>query len=481
MRTIVWFRGKDLRLADHAPLRSAAAAGEVVPLFVLDPYFFAPARARRLPHRMQYLLDALRALAAGLADRGSRLVVVAGKSVDVVPKLVRDWRADRVVAHRWVEPFARERDRRIGAALGDRFELFEGETLLPPGTLRTQAGTPYSVFTRFARAFGDAFAQPKPLPPPRSLPPLPRGLRFRPSAIPTCEDLGIVRNAALPDAGEGAAHGRLRRFLRTAAARYDTLRDRMDLAGTSRLSADLKFGTLSVRQAWAAVERAHGTTAGGRTFLNQLVWREFAHSTLWDRPELLEEPFRPAFAGFPWKRDEGAWKAWALGRTGYPVVDASARQLLLEGFVHNRARMVSASFLTKHLLHDWRRGEAHYLEFLTDGDWANNDLGWQWSAGCGCDAQPWFRIFNPVVQGEKFDPDGAYVRRWVPELARLPARFIHRPWEAPEAVLRSARVRLGEDYPRPIVDHRFARERFLAVAAGHLNGKRGSIRRAEGG
>ena len=474
MRTIVWFRGKDLRISDHAPLRDAAAAGEVIPLFVLDPYFFAPTRAPELAHRMQFLLESLGALDAALAQCGSRLLVVAGKSVEVVPRLVREWRADRVVAQRWVEPFARERDRRIREALGAKFELYEGETLLPPGTLRTGVGNPYSVFSQFARVFRETARIGAPLPPPRALPPLPTDLRPLVTVIPTCEQLGIDRNAALLPGGEQAAKARLERFLRDAAAAYPEHRDRMDLAGTSRLSADLKFGTLSARQVWTAVENALDGTPAARSFLNELVWREFAHSTLWDRPELLEKPFRPAFAGFPWQYDEALWQAWVAGKTGYPVVDASARQLLGEGFVHNRARMISASFLCKHLLVDYRRGEAHYMKYLTDGDWAQNNSGWQWSAGCGCDAQPYFRIFNPVIQGEKFDPEGNYVRRWVPELAKMPARYIHNPAEAPEAVLRAADVRLDMSYPRPVVDHRFARERFLAVAAQHLKGNPGT-------
>lgn len=475
-RTIVWFRGKDLRISDHAPLGDALAAGEVIPLFVLDPYFFAPTRAPELPHRMQFLLDSLRALEAALADRGSRLLVVAGKSVEVVPRLVREWKADRVVAQRWVEPFARERDRRIREALGARFTLHEGETLLPPGTLRTGAGKPYSVFSPFAGAFHRTAMIGKPLPPPRALPPLPGDIRARVTVIPTCEQLGIERNPALLPGGEQAANTRLRRFLRDAAAAYPEHRDRMDLAGTSRLSADLKFGTISARQVWTAVENALDGTPAARSFLNELVWREFTHSTLWDRPELLEKPFRPAFEAFPWQYDEEPWQAWEVGKTGYPVVDAAARQLLGEGFVHNRARMISASFLCKHLLIDYRRGEAHYMKYLTDGDWAQNNAGWQWSAGCGCDAQPYFRIFNPVTQGEKFDPQGDYVRRWVPELELMPARYIHRPWEAPDAVLRVAGVRFAENYPRPIVDHRFARERFLAMAARHLErGQRAGV------
>jgi deoxyribodipyrimidine photo-lyase len=437
---------------------------------VLDPDSFAPARARGRPHHTQFLLDSLRALESALANRGSRLVVVAGGSAEVVPRLVREWKADRVLAHRRVEPSAREQDRRIREALGGALELYEGETLMPPGTLRTGAGRPYSVFSPFARAFRETALGTlgEPLLPPRKLPPVPGGIRVRAIALPTCERLGIVRNPGLLSGGEQAAKARLRRFLRVAAAAYAERRDRMDLPGTSRLSADLAFGTLSVRQVWTAVESALDGTPAARSFLNELVWREFTHSTLWDRPELLEQPFRTAFAGFPWRHDERLWQAWVAGKTGYPVVDAAARQLPGEGFVHNRGRMIAASFLCKHLLIDYRCGEAHYMKHLTDGDLAQNNAGWQWSAGCGCDAQPYFRIFNPVTQGERFDPEGNYVRRWVPELERMPARFIHRPWEAPEAVLRAAGVRLDRTYPRPVVDHRFARERFLATAAQHL-------------
>lgn len=472
MKTIVWFRGKDLRLADHTPLRAASEAGDVIPLFVLDSYFFAPARARELAHRVQFLLDSLRVLETSLAERGSRLLVVAGKSVEVVPRLVQAWKADRVVAQRWVEPFARERDRRVKDALGEKFELFEGETLLPPGTLRTGAGKPYSVFSQFAKSFARTARIGKALAAPKSLPPLPRGVATETTPIPSCEALGIERNERVLEGGERAGRARLARFLRQGAALYPQQRDRMDLAGTSRLSADLKFGTLSVRQVWTAVERAAPESPATRSFLNELVWREFTHSTLWDHPELLTEPFRPAFENFPWEYDEALWQAWVVGKTGYPVVDASARQLLGEGFVHNRARMISASFLTKHLLIHYRRGEAHYAKYLTDGDWAQNNAGWQWSAGCGCDAQPYFRIFNPVTQGEKFDPEGDYVRRWVPELARLPARYIHAPWAAPGETLEAAGVRLDQDYPRPVVDHRQARERFLSRAAGHLHRSR---------
>lgn len=464
MRSIVWFRGKDLRVADHAPLWEAAASGDVVPLFVLDPFFFAPERARQLPHRMQFLLASLRELEAGLAALGSRLLVVPGRSAEVVPRLARQWQADRVLAHRWVEPFGRERDRRVAAALegdGIAFRLFEGETLLPPGSIRTGQGGMFRVFTPFARAAGARLDLEPVLGRPGALPPLPEGLAAATVPIPDLSDLGLTPNPDLLAGGEAAAWERVRSFLSGPLRDYGSDRDRMDRPGTSRLSADLKFGTLSVRTLWQAVAAEGGGPSAGR-FLNELLWREFSHHLLWEWPELLEQPFRAGFQGFPWQEDPVAWEAWTEGRTGYPVVDAAARQLKAEGFVHNRARMVAASFLTKHLLLDYRRGEAHYLQWLTDGDWAQNNAGWQWSAGCGCDAQPWFRIFNPVAQGLKFDPDGAYVRRWVPELAGCPKAFLHEPWKAPQDLRR----KLG--YPEPIVDHAFARQRFLATAKAHL-------------
>ncbi len=462
MRSLVWFRGKDLRVADHGPLAEAAASGEVLPLFVLDPYFFEPARARELPHRMQFLRDSLLALEANLARLGSRLQVVPGRSVEVVARLAALWKVDQVLAHRWVEPFAQERDRRVAAALereGIAFRLFEGTTLLPPGSVRNGQDAMFRVFTPFSRSCAVKLDAGSLRPAPRALPPWPADVPQPGVPVPSLQELGLDRNPLLLPGGEKAARARLKAFVQGPLADYGGDRDRMDRPGTSRLGADIKFGTLSVRTVWQAAATA-GDTA--RPFLNELLWREFSHHLLAEWPELLERPFRAGFTGFPWREDEATWRAWTEGRTGYPVVDAAARQLLAEGFVHNRARMVAASFLTKHLLLDYRRGEAHYLRWLTDGDWAPNNAGWQWSAGCGCDAQPWFRIFNPLAQGLKFDPEGAYVKRWVPELAELPASQVHEPWKAPEALRRRL------DYPGPIVDHALARARFLATAKDHL-------------
>ncbi len=462
MRSLVWFRGKDLRVADHAPLREAAEAGDVIPVFVVDPYFFAPERAAVAPHRMQFLVESLESLAANLGQLGSRLILVRGRSTEVIPRLAQQWQVDQVLAHRWTEPFGRERDARVASALGKvPLRCFEGETLFEPGTLRTGQGGMFKVFTPFGRACGARDAG-LPLPAPRSLPPLPPGVAALGEGLPTLTELGLVRNPGLQPGGEREGRARLKAFL-PRLEDYHEGRDQMGVEGTSRLSADLKFGTLSIRTVWSTVA-AEVPSEGRRRYLNELLWREFSHHLLWTWPHLLHAPFRPEWEHFPYEDHPAHWAAWVEGRTGFPVIDAAARELLATGYVHNRARMIAASFLTKHLLLDWRKGEAHYLRYLTDGDWAQNSLGWQWSAGCGVDAQPWFRIFNPVTQGKRFDADGAYVRRWVPELAGLPTSQIHEPWKLEGARRRS----LG--YPEPVVDLSEGRARFLAVAKRYLGG-----------
>ena len=462
MRTLVWFRGKDLRVTDHLPLLEAAANGEVIPLFVVDPYFFAPERAAELPHRMQFLTDSLAELSDRIAELGSRLVVVAGKSVDIVPKIAHALKVDRVVGYRWTEPVGRERDKHVTGRRSAPSRSISTKARRSPrqGRCSPAKGEPFSVFGPFARAFAKAVQIDPPKPAPRRLPPLPKlPSSVRCILVPGTKELGIVRNDGIVAGGEKAAHERLRRFLEGAAAHYETGRSAIGEDGTSRLSQDLKFGTLSVRAVWTAADEAlveHPKAR--RTFSNELVWRELAYHVLWHRPSVLTAPFRDAWRRFPFKKNKKGWEAWVKGTTGYPVVDAAARQLLSAGFVHNRARMIAASFLTKHLLVDFRLGEAHYMKWLTDGDWASNDLGWQWSTGCGVDAQPWFRVFNPTLQGEKFDPEGEYVRRWLPELRDVPAKLVHRPWEY--------RGKLA--YPQPIIDHDFARKRFLATAKSHL-------------
>ncbi len=466
--SLVWFRGKDLRLTDHVALHSALDRGRTTLLFVVDPYFFAPRRAQELPHRMQFLVESLAALEKNVEARGGRLFFVRGKSVDLIPLVARRLGVTRVVAHRWTEPFGRLRDERIAKQLEVPLDLVEGETLLPPESVRTGSAAPYAVFTPFARAarglLGAALTPP--LPAPKVLPgPLDVAERLGELSCPcpTLEELGIVKNQRLLAGGERAARDRLREFVGGPLAEYHTGRDLLGVRGTSRLSQDLKFGVLSVREVWWKVlDQKDGR--GRASFLNELLWREFAYATLWDRPDVLTKPFRDAFADFPYDGADEHYEAWWQGTTGVPIVDAAARQLLEEGFVHNRARMISASFLTKNLRISYKRGEAHYMKFLTDGDYAQNNMGWQWSAGCGVDAAPYFRVFNPVTQGKKFDPDGAYVRKYVPELGSMPDRYLHAPWEAPQEVLERAGVELGVNYPRPIVDLKDSREEFLARA-----------------
>ena len=465
----MWYRDTDLRVADHAPLTRAIEDGEVIPLFVLDPFLFSPDHASERAHRVQFCIDSLRDLAQAIAKRGSQLLLAHGHPSEVVAEMCTKWGADRVLSYTASDPAARSTEEKLKRKLGAKFESCEGASLLPPGTLRTGGAKPYSVFTPFSRAFRRTARISTPLSAPITIPALPQDIELPVVKVPSCNQLGIAHNLDLLEGGERAAHARLARFLRDAARDYPDGRDRMDLAGTSRISADLRHGTISARQVWMAVQDALAPSEAADRFQTQLIWREFNASTLWDRPELLDEPFRHDFGGFPWKTDDAGWQAWVLGKTGFPVVDASARQLLAEGFVHNRARMISASFLCKHLLIDYGLGEEHYMRHLVDADQAQNNAGWQWSAGCGCDAQPYFRVFNPILQGKKFDPGGDYVRRWVPELSAVPAKYIHSPWDAPAAVLAAAELELGEDYPLPIVEHRFARARFLEVARNHLN------------
>jgi len=459
--TIVWFR-RDLRLSDHPALSAAAArGGPVVPAWIHAPGEegeSAPGGAARI-----FLHGALRSLADTLSARGGRLVLRRGPSARALSDLARETGADAVFAGTVRDPAFLSRDEETSAALRERgieIRWFEDGVLFPPEMLRASSGGPFRVFTPFWKRCLAAPEPPAPLRAPRSLP--------SPSRLPSSlslEELGLlpsvpwdagIRGAWAP--GEAPAAERLSRFLDGAVASYPGARDLPGTDGTSRLSPYLHFGCVSARQVWhavrsrAAVDAAPGAAAGAEAFLRQLGWREFAHHLLVHFPETVREPLRPEFAAFPWRDDPAALAAWREGRTGYPMVDAGMRQLWATGWMHNRARMIAASFLVKDLLLPWRHGADWFRDTLADADMANNTLGWQWVAGCGADASPYFRIFNPVLQGEKFDPGGSYVRAWVPELAGIPDRWVHRPWEAP-----------GKSYPRPIVDHAAARLRALAA------------------
>ena len=354
-------------------------------------------------------------------------------------------------------------------AAGLRADSHPGALLHEPWTVRTKTGGPFQVFTPFWRRCLSLPDPPPPAAAPDALPP--------PARWPESRTLGEL--ALLPEIdwaagfrshwepGSAGAQARLRQFLDQALAAYTTQRDRPDLAGTSRLSAHLHFGEITPRQIWHAARTQAGPLPGWRQsqFLAEVGWREFAHHLLYHFPATPREPLRAQFTRFPWRDDPAALRSWQRGLTGYPIVDAGMRELWVTGWMHNRVRMIVASFLIKDLLIDWQAGARWFWDTLVDADLASNTQGWQWVAGCGADAAPYFRIFNPVLQGRRFDPDGAYVRRWVPELARLPADCIHEPWTAPGAVLAQAGVRLGEEYPHPIVDHGQAREAALRALA----------------
>ena len=469
---LVWFR-RDLRLADHAALAAAVAtAAPVLAVFVLDDT--AAGRWRMGGAARWWLHHSLRAHGEAISAVGGRFVLRRGHSADELARLAQETGASAVYCSRGYEPWASVLEREVRERLGaDGVEVkrFAGALLHDPDGLVTKAGTPFRMFTPFWRSFAGGVTVARPIAAPRKI--------VSPQRVPESEDLaswallptapdwaGGLRDAWT--AGETAAHARLASFVEERLSAYGRMRDRPDREGTSRLSPHLAFGEISPRQCWWAAKDAAGRASEGdgiETFLKELAWREFSAHLLHHAPDLPDAPFRAEFASFPWREDGVLLRAWQRGTTGYPIVDAGMRELWATGFMHNRVRMIVASFLTKHLLQPWRTGEAWFWDTLVDADLASNAANWQWVAGSGADAAPYFRIFNPIRQGETFDPEGAYVRRWVPELARLPSGAIHAPWEAPADTLAQAGVEIGRTYPGPIVDHGAARKIALGAFA----------------
>ncbi|MDK2972203.1 MAG: deoxyribodipyrimidine photo-lyase [Candidatus Sumerlaeota bacterium] len=463
---IVWFR-RDLRLADNPALREAVDRGApVVPVYIHAPEEEAPWSPGGASQ--WWLHHALARLAESLEQRGSRLIVRRGPSEKALLDLARETGATAVCWNRLYDPGTLERDKAVKLALrASGIEAFSRNAalLFEPWTIQTGTGDPYKVFTPFWRRCLQETPPPHPIAKPHRVP--------APAAWPESVPLGelgllpaIKWDAGFCDAwtpGEDGAHASLRRFAGEHAAAYGNTRNRPDLAGTSRLSPHLHFGEIGPRQVWHTVARDGPLSEGVRTFLAEIGWREFAHHLLFHYPRTTHEPLRPEFSAFPWRTAERDLAAWQQGRTGYPIVDAGMRELWATGWMHNRVRMIVASFLVKHLLLPWNDGAAWFWDTLVDADLAANTLGWQWSAGCGADAAPYFRVFNPILQGAKFDPKGEYVRRWVPEIAALPGRHLFAPWEAPAGVLDEARVRLGTTYPHPLVEHPEGRARALAA------------------
>ncbi|MBI3505367.1 MAG: deoxyribodipyrimidine photo-lyase [Proteobacteria bacterium] len=464
---LVWFR-QDLRLVDNPALAEAAAAGRaVVPVYILDEAgegAWAPGAASRW-----WLHHSLASLAKDLAARGSRLILRRGPSAKVLETLIAETGAEGVHWNRRYEPASVARDAVIKKSLEAQARIaksFNASLLFEPWTIRNKAGEPYRVFTQFWKTCLSSDEPPLPVKAPLRL--------AAPSAWPKSETLESWKLLpAKPDwaagfreswtPGEAGANARLDRFLDRAVETYKTDRNRPDMEATSRLSAHLHFGEIGPRQCFHAARACAGGTTGAEHFLSELGWREFSAHLLFQRPDLPELALRADFRAFPWADDAKKLRAWQKGRTGYPIVDAGMRELWHTGWMHNRVRMIVASFLVKHLLLPWQRGQEWFWDTLVDADLANNAASWQWVAGCGADAAPYFRIFNPILQGAKFDPDGAYTRKYVPELAGLPTEHLFAPWEAPDAVLRAAGVTLGKSYPEPLVEHGAARARALAA------------------
>lgn len=468
---IVWFR-RDLRLTDQAALAAALDSHrQVLPVYIADfagDGAWAPGGAARW-----WLHHSLQALDTALRQRGARLIIRSGDSLAELRRLAGESGAGAVYWNRLYEPAAIARDRHIKAALRDdglAVSSCNSALWREPWQIKTGGGEAYRVFTPFWRTLQAQL-------PPLDLRPAPARIEM-PRPSPPSLALDALQLLPRPDwaaaftphwqPGEAGALQALGRFVDAAVGDYRQQRDRPAAAGTSRLSPHLHFGELSPQQARAALLRSGADGSGGEHFLRELGWREFAHHLLYAFPDTPEQPLYERFAQLPWRqpcdyRDD--LRAWQRGATGIPIVDAGMRELWTCGWMHNRVRMIVASFLTKNLLIPWQEGARWFWDTLVDADLANNTLGWQWTAGCGADAAPYFRVFNPVLQAQKFDADGAYIRRWVPELRGLPAPAIHAPWLAPPRLLAEAGFRPGRDYPAPIVDLAASRERALAAYA----------------
>ena len=438
--SVLWFR-RDLRFGDHPALAKAAARGPVLGLFVIDPALMQPAG---MPRRA-FLIRTLHDMDAHLRSRGAQLVIRQGNPEEVVPEVVRRIKAAEVHVTADYGPYGVARDQRVAAALGSvPFVKTGSPYAVSPHRLLTKSGQTYRVFTPYFRAWRQHGWPAPASSDPKRVEWIGADSDSLPSEAPLPPDM------VLPPAGEDAARQAWRRFRANALSRYADQRDRPDLDATSRLSPYLHFGLLHPRSLLADV----GPDA--ERFVTELAWREFYAAVLWNWPESARTSFDARMSGLAVEEGPEAddlFEAWAEGRTGYPIIDAGMRQLKVEAWMHNRVRMLVASFLVKDLHLDWRRGARHFMHHLVDGDLASNQHGWQWVAGTGTDAAPYFRIFNPVTQSKRFDPSGDYIRRWIPELRSLPTRYVHEPWRSPSL----------QDYGRPIVDHDEERRRSLAA------------------
>jgi deoxyribodipyrimidine photo-lyase len=462
---ILWFRD-DLRLTDHAALHAAIETGRpVLPLFILDdksPGAWTMGGASRW-----WLHHSLAALHQSMAGLNTGLTLRRGNSAAIIGELTEQTGATEIFTGGSADPWARRLDQTVAQSLGGKLHRMRTTTLFNPDAVRSKTGAPYQVYTAFAEACLALGGPKPPLPaPPKRI----HAAKASPTdrlqdwdLLPTKPDWASgLRETWTP--GEAGAMLRADAFLTHGLAGYAAARNQPAADGTSMLSPHLHFGEISPAQLWHKAYQGPGRESR-KAFIRELLWREFCANLLWHNPCLPETPLQPAFEKMPWRDDKPALTAWQRGQTGVPIVDAGMRQLWQTGWMHNRVRMIVASFLTKHLLLPWQDGEAWFWDTLVDADLANNAGNWQWVAGCGVDAAPYFRIFNPVLQSRKFDPSGDYIRKFVPELRCLGARHIHAPWEAPSDVLSSAGINLGTTYPNPIVDLATGRSRALEAYA----------------
>lgn len=465
---LVWFRN-DLRLDDNSALIAACETGKpVICLFIHEDDVGSGTIGGA---QRWWLNHSLKAFGDGLEKLGAKLILRSGKTRDVLESILEESGAGTIVWNRRYAPEEIELDTQIKSWLNDdgyKAASFDGRLMHEPSTqIRTGDGNPYKVFTPFWRAFQKREDVRDPQDAPDAINAHDGDLKSEDLAgwnlLPTSPDWsGGIAEQWTP--GEVGAHERLSTFLEENADRYDEARDLPADDATSRLSPHLAFGEISPFRIWRETNAKPGPRSDARTtFLQELVWREFSYHLLVNTDDMTNKNYNSDFDAFPWRDDEDALKRWQKGQTGYPIVDAGMRQLWQTGWMHNRVRMIVGSFLVKHLLLDWRHGERWFRDTLVDCDPASNVAGWQWVAGSGADAAPYFRIFNPILQGEKFDKDGDYVKLFVPELVDLPAKYIHKPWDAPTSTLKKAGITLGETYPKPIVDHKQARERALSA------------------
>lgn len=478
--TIVWFR-QDLRLEDNLALAAALErGGPIIPV-----YIWAPEEEGRWPlggAARWWLNASLQALDQHLQKIGSRLIIRTGHSLHCIKELIQETQAKAIYWNRRYEPDILSRDTLIKAHLrqiGMIPESYNSALLFEPWEIKTKQASPFQVFSPFWKTCQSAPAPRPPFSAPSFLPPIP----------PSIGSIGIEKLELEPKVnwaeglranwqpGEQGAMQLFNLFVTDHLQHYLPLRDRPDMIAVSRLSPHIHFGEISPRTLWHGIKQTIADSEqadphdhlqrqkSGEGFLRQLGWREFAHHLLFHFPHTVEEPLRPAYKAFPWKNDPKGLEAWQKGQTGFPIVDAGMRELWATGWMHNRVRLIVASFLVKDLLIPWQHGTKWFWDTLVDADLANNSLNWQWTAGCGADAAPYFRIFNPVIQSEKFDPKGEYIRKWVPELSKISNKYVHKPWEASFIELKNAGITLGKSYPYPIVDHAEARDRALKAFA----------------